>query len=304
VTKAIPDLFAAAPANTSLEYQRLCDPPSDQCARARAHCEDIWRDFAELADDHFVAEFPVRPHERWFEMYLTIALLRAGYSIECPKPGPDVLVKLDGRRIWIEATCANPGQEGLPDTVPERPAAGAAWRVPHDLLALRVCNALSAKVAKFQEYVASGLVADGDAMAVAINVHAVPYAFENMEAIMLRALYGVGSPTITIDRDTRQIVGRDHEQLIEIRKASGRLVDIAALVNGCAPRVSAVIGSRANVVNLPHRLGDDFISHPSPVATTLWAPSTIQLGSEWMVVGENANEGWAVERIKHMRTGA
>ena len=86
-------------------------------------------------------------------------------------------------------------------------------------------------------------------MAVAINVYAVPYAFENMEDVMLRALYGVGWPTVTLSRDTGEIVGHDREQVVAIPKANGRLVDVAALINGSVPHVSAVVGSRCNVVN-------------------------------------------------------
>lgn len=303
MAETIPDLFAGTPANASLEYVRLRDPPNEMCQRGREHCRDLWRDFAELADEHFASEFPVRFHDRWFEMYFTVALLRAGLPIECPKPGPDVLLKMDGERIWIDATCATAGEEGLRDTVPQRPPAGAVWSPPHNLLALRVSNALSAKAAKFREYVERRIVPAGDVMAVAINVYAVPYAYENMQDIMLRSLYGVGMPTVTVSRDTGEVVSRDREQVVAIPKASGKLVDVATLLNGSVPHISAVLGSRCNAVNLPQRLGDDFISHPSPAATKKWTTGTIKLGAEWMIVAEEPNgAGWSI-RLQTYRRG-
>ena len=45
---------------------------------AKAHCEDLWSDFWEYADEHFVDEFRVNFHERWFEMYLTVSLHSGG----------------------------------------------------------------------------------------------------------------------------------------------------------------------------------------------------------------------------------
>ena len=73
-------------------------------------------------------------------------------------------------------------------------------------------------------------------------------------------------------------------------------MEVAALLTGRTPHISAVIGSRCNVVNLPSRLGDDFISHPSPVATTKWRPGTIKLGAEWLIVGEDAGQGWDIRQ--------
>lgn len=97
------------PSRHSLAYEGMYRPSGDHfrvLSKARAHCEDLWIDFQEFADPNFRAEFAYRTHERWFEMYLTVSLIRAGHKVICRKPGPDILLKEDGRRIWIEATCA------------------------------------------------------------------------------------------------------------------------------------------------------------------------------------------------------
>jgi hypothetical protein len=80
-------------------------------------------------------------------MYLTVALLRAGLDVQCPKRGPDALLTIDSQRIWIEATCATAGVDGLPDSVPRPHYAKAgettvATERPTDAMTLRIRNSL------------------------------------------------------------------------------------------------------------------------------------------------------------------
>ena len=89
--------------------------------KARERCEDLWSCYEPFADPHFLDEFPRQFHQRWFEMWLTGYLLRQGLRVECPYPGPDIGVELDGRRIWIEAVSPTAGEEGKPDSVPQLP---------------------------------------------------------------------------------------------------------------------------------------------------------------------------------------
>ncbi len=48
-------------------------------------------------------------------MYLTCALMeeagQRGYSLRCPKPGPDILLEVNRKRIWIEAVMATADRE-------------------------------------------------------------------------------------------------------------------------------------------------------------------------------------------------
>src|SRR5690606_24441790 len=117
----VASLFESAPAGATPSYAAMRSGANPVAIEARDHCEDLWRDYAPLADTNFRSQFPLHTHERWFEMYLTVALLRAGLNVQCPKPGPDVLLTIGDRRLWIEATCATAGAPGLPDSVPERP---------------------------------------------------------------------------------------------------------------------------------------------------------------------------------------
>lgn len=298
-------LFAANPANACAAYTGLRDGTHARQQAGRAHCDDLWRDFAPLADPNFAAEFAVHLHERWFEMYLTVALLRSGLSVTCPKPGPDILLTLaGGQRIWIEATCATPGQPGLPDSVPapQYTALGQPPVVtsrPTEQMALRIRNAVSTKEAVFRGYVTAGIVAATDVQAIAINVHAVHGLWADMGDLMMRSLYGVGDLVLTVDRSTGTVVDQRHDPLAHIaKKSTGAAVGVQPFIDGSLPHISAVIGSRADAVNLPdRRLGDDLTLFPNLTCSAAWPTGTVTLGEEWSFTP--GTDGWDGKRINY-----
>ena len=285
--KVVTPLFEANPESACQSFKNLRAAAHPHAVEGRRHCEDLWRDFAALADRNFLSEFPVRLHERWFEMYLAVSLLRSGLNVECPKPGPDVLLTVGDRRIWIEAVCATPGEPGRPDSVPERHYAKrgekpVARRVPQSRRVLRFRNSLEGKARKYSNYLESGIVGPDDVSAIAINVYAIPGAWADMDTLMMTTLYGVGNLVIKLDRDTGAVVGREHEQLTSIvKRASGAEVGVQPFIDGSMPHIAAVLGSRSDAVNLPRRLGDDFGLFPNLTGTMKWAEGSIELGEEW-----------------------
>ncbi len=281
-------LFNSAPESACAAYIAMRERANPIAIEAREHCEDLWRDFAEHADPNFCVEFALRMHERWFEMYLTVALLRAGFDVQCPKPGPDVLLTIDGRRVWIEATCATGGAPGRPDSVPVPPAPTPGGPVlvtdrPTDPMTLRIRNSLHAKEQVFQIYIDNGIVQADDVTVVAINVFLIPQAWVDMDDLMRRALYGLGHPTITIDKNTLSAVASGYQERPELEKQStGSPVSVDPFVDGSMPHVSSVLGSREDAYNRPPRLGDGFVIYPNLSAGVLWPERAIQLGQEWI----------------------
>lgn len=290
-------LFQVEPANACAAFKNLRAAENDFTVAGRAHCEDLWKDFEGFADPDFVTEFATRMHERWFEMYLTVTLLRAGFAVECRKPGPDVLITVDGRRIWIEATVATPGEPGLPDSVPPR-VFGKVTATPIRQMALRVRNALSSKEKVFRGYLDKKIVAPEDLLVLAINVHEIPNLPADMDPVMKRAFYGVGDQVLTISRETLQVVDSNHEQLTHIAKVStGAEVGVQPLIDGSTKHISAVLGSRADAVNLPKEPGGDLLWLPNLTATRSWPTARVPLGDEWSFVSNDG--GWDGKRIRH-----
>ena len=98
---------------------------------AREDCEALWETFEPHADEHFLTEIRNNFDVRYWEMYLTAYPIQDGYSVSCPKPGPDVGIVSSGRRIWFEATSPTRVAEGAADQVPEAPAP-SHWRRTDD----------------------------------------------------------------------------------------------------------------------------------------------------------------------------
>ena len=200
---------------------------------ATEHCENLWRDFAPYADPHFLDEFPLHFHQRWFEMYLTVSLLREGFHVKCPKPGPDIRLDLNGRHVWIEAVCATSGEKGRPASIPDLPL-GHAADVPMDSYVLRVSSSLRDKAKKFEQYIQDGDVSQRDLVVIAININAVDGLWIYMDDVMKKALYGIGDPVLRIDPGTRRVVDTHHQEIESIPKKSSDPFD------ECARRCAAL----------------------------------------------------------------
>ncbi len=247
--------------------------------QARAHCEDLWADFRKYADQNFVTEFAANTHARWFEMYLTVSLARAGHEIDCPKPGPDILLKTGGRRIWIEATSATPGEIGRADSVPSQEM-GQVNREPTDQYVLRIRNALDKKQEKYIEYVNKGLVHKDDVKVVAINVYEVgglsPYIGDHFR----RSLYGVGEPVVQVDLHSRRIASVGNATVVAVQKAAGAEVGVQPFVDSSMGHVAAVLGSEANPFNPPSLLGSEVVLYPNLTSNIPWPQRTLKVGAE------------------------
>jgi len=280
-------LFSNVPNNACKAYLNLRAAANDHSQAGSEHCEDLWQDFRSLADKNFLKEFPEHLHERWFEMYLTVALIRAGYEVQCPKPGPDILLTVNNRRIWIEATCASAGEAGKPDSVPVRPIPRpgeppVVTDRPTNEMTLRITNSLDTKQKQFRKWIEKEIVDPTDVTVVAINVHGIPNAWADMTELMPRALYGHGDIQLTIDRGTSAIVDQGHTHQPAITKTkTDSPVCLQPFADESLPHISAVLGSWESVVNLPRRLGDGLTLFPNVTATTSWPVGIIRLGEEF-----------------------
>ena len=283
-------LFHSEPPGASSSYKNVRTGQKGFLRKAKEHCEDLWSQYEPYADPHFLDEFPRHFHQRWFEMYLTVSLIRSGFEIQCPKPGPDILLNLDGRRVWIEAVCATPGEEGKVDSVP-KPLMNVWARVPMDQCVLRVAQSLKAKSKKFEDYLQHETVSPEDLLVVAINVRMLredPYVGD----IMKKALYGMGDPVFLISRDTRQVADAHREGIESIKKESGALVGVQPFFDGSMQHISSMWTFCADAANLPQKLGTDCVQYPNLSSTTRWPQGAIQLGEEWFLQQSAEGRKW------------
>ena len=271
------------PSKCSKLYESLHGPKGDQFdarfAGAREHCEDMWSEFCELSDPNFKREFTLRTHERWFEMYLTVSLARAGYDVTCSNPGPDILLRLGEQRIWIEAVCASSGERGRPDSIPVR-VPGRVRPEPTEQYVLRVRNSLEEKQKKYRKYLENGTVSPDDVTVVAVNVNQIDGLGFHIDAHLRRSLYGIGHPIVQLDQRRRPI-GVEHARVESVSKSSGAAVGLLPFINHSTTHVSALLASDANMINRPAKLGDDFVLYPNVSGRTQWPQGVLKLGREW-----------------------
>lgn len=264
----MPDIvFSPGPAE-HLAFVNLRAAESDHTRSSRDFVERLWLQYHELADKNFLTEIRRDFHARFWEMYLTCALLAhaktRGYRVSCPKPGPDVLIEILGRRIWIEAITATDGAPGNPDTLVER-AEGGIGKVPEERIILRHTAALREKHNKYLRYLRDGRIAKEDAYVIAINPAALSYgwAYAAQDAPrFIKALYPLGPYQLTIDRRTGEIVGGGNQPRFSIAKANGANVPTQTFLDRRSRGISAVLCSLANAGSYARSLGTDFeIAH-------------------------------------------
>ncbi len=287
------DLFCGSlPNNCSELFKNLHGPKDDRFdarfARMREHCEDLWSDFRDFADRNFKQEFALRTHQRWFEMYLATSVLRAGQQVECRKHGPDILLHVDGQRIWIEAVCATSGEPGRKDSVYGLEL-GKAREEPTNQYVLRVRNALEEKQKKYRKYFKNGLVTHNDVTVVAVNVYEIDGLSPHIDAHIRKSLYGIGDPILNLDGQRRAT--RIHYARIEsVRKPSGKSVGLMPFIDRSIMHISALLASDANMDNRPDKLGDDFVLYPNVSGQNSCPPGILELGREWRI--SPRTDGW------------
>ena len=291
------ELFAHSDNEGCLAYRKVREAADEPCERVRAQCEDLWCDFAEHADEHFLEEFARNFHQRWFEMYLTVSLIRAGLEVKCSKPGPDVLVSVDGRRIWLKAVCMTAGEAGKPDSVPELKF-GTVQKLPIRQYVMRIRNSLDAKAEKFKKYIQDGTVDPCDATVIAVNSGQITFLSADLVECMMRSLYGVGDMVIKIDRNSRRIVDAEHESIQMISKASGAEIGVQPFADGSMKHVSCALASGANAFTVPSTLGGDYVLYPNLSCTTPWARNLLPVAEEWSF--KETEDVWSGEKIKQM----
>lgn len=259
------DIFSDDPA-TDLGYINTRAPDNDRARACRAQCEAMWERFEPYADPEFATEFRSAFHARYWEMYLTVTLMDLGFEVTCPKPGPDVGIIFDDRRIWFEATSPDRGQDGSPDQVP-LPVEGTAYEVPNEKMILRYLNSIASKKAQHDNWIAKGVVTKDDAFVVAINPRGLGHDLaDTVPPRILQAAFTVGNQYVTIDRETlKQVDGGFHFR-DQIAKASGAPVSTGVFQSADYACLSGLLCSRVDVANQPETLGGDFQLLPNPNA--------------------------------------
>jgi hypothetical protein len=223
----------------------------------KRYVEEIWARYYPLADTHFREDARSHFLQRFWEMYLAVALLEHGFELHRHgNEGPEFYVLLGGRRVWFEAIAPNPG-EG-PDQVLQL-VSGEMAEVPTEKILLRFTNALTEKRRKYVAALAKGIVSSEDGYVLAINSRGIRHApYGNSMPYFIQAFLPFGPLTISIDVETFEQKDSFYAYRPEVSKFNGSSVSTRAFLDTEASFCSAVLHSGVDCANHPEQLGGDF----------------------------------------------
>jgi hypothetical protein len=236
-------------------YKNARDLPKLQWVRDFVN--SLWERYEPYADPHFLKDARNHFLERFWEMYLAVALLNRGFKLHrIGSEGPEFFMEFDGHRIWLEAIAPGPGTGN--DKVPEI-GLGVAGEVPTEKILLRFTNALNEKRTKYLQAVQKGIVQPSDSYVLAVNSRGIPHApYGGALPYFVQAFLPFGHPTLEIDVKTLEIGDSYFQHRDTVIRVSGAPVSTKAFLEPQFAFVSAVLHSTVDCANYPRSVRGGF----------------------------------------------
>jgi hypothetical protein len=208
-----------------------------------------------LGDPNLAAELCSKDDARYWqrlsEVLLANEILDVGLALTPSRKGPDFLIEVDGRKVWIEVICPQP--TGVPEDWLAQPT-GQAVGFPHEALLLRWTAAIKEKAEKLlgnpttatRGYVDKRIVNANDAYVIAVNArllrgpHFATITGISQFPFAVEAAFAVGPITIIINRDTMAQAGSGHAHRPVIQKPNGSAVPAYTFLDTAFRPVSAI----------------------------------------------------------------
>jgi len=236
---------------------------ASSCKRERKELFDgLWQIYQSLADKHFLSDCKKHFHQRMWEMYLGVSLIKNGLDISSSKSGPDFIVN-KGREneIFIEATACTRGT--TKDAVPEEyfaetPEEIRVQDVPYDKILIRITNSLDYKYKKYKDFIEE----EEKPYIIAISRSALGYLDDI--PLIFKCLFGLGFQSYKMINGKFFNAGRKRKK--QLIKESGAKIPISFFEEEEHSIVSAVIYSDRSVLNYPKEIGSDCILVHNPMA--------------------------------------
>ncbi|MEH2209440.1 hypothetical protein [Nostoc sp.] len=273
-------LFFCDEAAEDNEYNVIRDEPS--FSQDKAFIEEMWSEYKQYADRHFLSESRKNFKQRIWEMYLTCSLIAKGFSITSDDKGPDIRISKEEVDIWIEAVApkAGEGNDAVTELQPQ-----TIRDVPDDQIKLRYRSAIEEKYnKKYKKYLLDRIVKPNDCYIIAINGSAIPSARSEIEiSRIIRSVLPFGNETLRIDVEKNEFVDRYYQYQDKVNKVAGSSVSTDIFLNNQYDGISAVLYSCVDALNRPQKFGDDFVLLHNPLAKNKLERGFIKLGREYSV---------------------
>lgn len=280
-------LFDIDDLQAALGYRNIRKAEYPIEAEIKAGLEDLWAVYEPYADANFVTEFSKQPDNRFWEMYLTVQLLRCRKKLltrdELPRckngdKGPDVCVRKGSRRIWIEAIAPSAGDAENISQVPDLIAANAVLDAARRQVELRITSSLYTKLCAFEKYRQDEIIQDNDSCIVAISaahfpLQAVPFGLP----YAVSAVYPFGQEQFIIANNDVRNARRSFAYAGHIERRNADPIPRTAFQHDYFNNIAGLIWSRRSIGSFLGQKHDLIFVHnqgavkPIPRAWARWA---------------------------------
>ena len=233
------------------------------CIKKRKEIFDsLWQIYQPLADKHFLSDCKKHFHQRTWEMYLGVVLIKNDLNISSSEKGPDFVVdKGRENEIFVEATACTRGD--TKDAVPEEYFAEKVEEirvqdVPYDKMLIRLANSLDSKYSKYKNFIKK----KDKPYIIAINRAGLGYLDDI--PLILKCLFGLGFQSFQMINGKFFNAGWEMKKIVF--KESGVKVPISFFEEEEHGIISAVIYSEKSVLDCPKEIGSDCILVHNPKA--------------------------------------
>ena len=265
----------------------------------RERIAELFRYLDGLEDPHFEQGLDQDPHARLWEMMLAKILKLEGYIPTSADHGPDFVIEKDGKRVFIEAICPGPGDEGNLNSVPSIVyGAPIAQDVPVAQIVLRICNALDKKKQQYAKYLAQGIVSESDICIIAVNLSKIDRASGSWPPVIMRATHGLGNPYVIFGRG-EGVVGEGIESCKSITKVNGEEIDTSSFLSEGNSLISAVLYSGRSCFSFPFDLfAESTLIHNPKARVPLPLGFIKQIEDIWTICSHDGSS-WRAYRISN-----
>ena len=281
-------------------YNKVRDGSEEYFIESRAFMRELWGLYKPYADSNFEQQLQIDFNARFWEMYLSCALIQQNLPIQHRMDSwPDVLIDDPDRRVWIEATTPDEGSELHPDRVP-RLVMGKVTEVPDRQITLRYRSAIKDKfVTQYPKWVSNGIISPKDAFVVAINSCKIESAMSEIgPPRIVKAVFPIGFPQAKIDKTSMQIVDTGYQYRPVLQKSSGAEVSTECFTSKRYEQLSGILYSRASIRNWTRTLDENFIFIHNPLAINRIPLAYFKVEREY-VARENGNGSYVLTLLKH-----
>ncbi len=130
------------------DYEAVRDSDLPQMKVCKSFVEELWRDYEPYCDTNFLSNARSQFHQRFWEMYLCVTMIKRGFAIEkSGNAGPEFSITINGRKFWLEAIAPEAGttEDRVPELVMEQ-----VNPVHTEKILMRYTAALKEKLDKYQ----------------------------------------------------------------------------------------------------------------------------------------------------------